>query len=230
MNKMIIAALGGLAVGGAAFAGFQGLGLGQQYAEVVSADPITVKEPVFAKVLAATPITETVEGSRQVCNDRVVERRAPERFGNKDGAVVGALVGGLLGSQVGGGNGKKLATVAGAVGGGFAGREIDERHVGGRRYSETVRDCQTVSTPKTKTVGYDVQYAMDGQVGSMRMDKKPGEEVQLGERDKTIGYDVTWKYEEQTGTLKMTDKPGPKLPIRDGVIQVATNSIDAPRG
>jgi len=32
--------------------------------------------------------------------------------------VVGALIGGVLGNQIGGGNGKKVATVAGAVAGG----------------------------------------------------------------------------------------------------------------
>lgn len=36
----------------------------------------------------------------------------------------GAVVGGLLGNQVGGGNGKKLATVAGIIGGGYLGNQI----------------------------------------------------------------------------------------------------------
>src|SRR5690606_13237977 len=39
------------------------------------------------------------------------------------GVVGGAVVGGLLGNQVGGGSGRTLATVAGAVGGGYAGNE-----------------------------------------------------------------------------------------------------------
>lgn len=41
------------------------------------------------------------------------------------GMVAGALIGGALGNQVGGGNGRKLATVAGAVGGGYAGNQIE---------------------------------------------------------------------------------------------------------
>jgi len=40
------------------------------------------------------------------------------------GTGVGAAVGGLLGNQVGGGNGKKLATIAGVLVGGYAGNEI----------------------------------------------------------------------------------------------------------
>ena len=42
------------------------------------------------------------------------------------GAVAGALIGGALGNQVGGGDGKKVATVAGAVAGGFAGNAIEK--------------------------------------------------------------------------------------------------------
>ncbi|HWK53215.1 MAG TPA: glycine zipper 2TM domain-containing protein [Hyphomicrobiales bacterium] len=41
------------------------------------------------------------------------------------GAAIGALVGGVAGNQVGGGNGKRLATVAGVVGGALAGNTIE---------------------------------------------------------------------------------------------------------
>lgn len=40
------------------------------------------------------------------------------------GTGLGAVVGGVLGHQVGGGNGKKLATVAGVLLGGYAGNEV----------------------------------------------------------------------------------------------------------
>lgn len=40
------------------------------------------------------------------------------------GTGVGAVVGGVLGNQVGGGNGKKVATVAGVLLGGYAGNEV----------------------------------------------------------------------------------------------------------
>ena len=39
--------------------------------------------------------------------------------------TTGAVIGGLLGNQVGGGNGKKLATVAGAVGGAVVGNQVE---------------------------------------------------------------------------------------------------------
>ncbi len=43
------------------------------------------------------------------------------------GVAAGAVLGGLLGHQVGGGNGRTLATVAGAVGGSLAGNEVERR-------------------------------------------------------------------------------------------------------
>lgn len=43
------------------------------------------------------------------------------------GIGVGAVVGGLLGNQVGGGNGRTLATIAGALGGGYVGNEVAKR-------------------------------------------------------------------------------------------------------
>lgn len=55
------------------------------------------------------------------------------------GIVAGAVLGGVLGNQVGGGNGKKLATVAGAVGGGFAGNEIERRARSATTYEVRVR-------------------------------------------------------------------------------------------
>jgi len=43
------------------------------------------------------------------------------------GAVAGAVVGGLLGHAIGGGNGKKLATVGGVVLGGLGGNAVQTR-------------------------------------------------------------------------------------------------------
>jgi outer membrane lipoprotein SlyB len=55
------------------------------------------------------------------------------------GMVAGGVIGGLLGNQVGGGNGKKLMTVAGAVGGGYAGHEIEKSRSTHTTYQVRVR-------------------------------------------------------------------------------------------
>jgi uncharacterized protein YcfJ len=44
------------------------------------------------------------------------------------GIGVGALVGGVLGNQVGSGDGKTLATILGAVGGGYVGNEVAKKN------------------------------------------------------------------------------------------------------
>jgi uncharacterized protein YcfJ len=56
------------------------------------------------------------------------QQPAPVAQNSPIGIGVGAVVGGLLGNQVGGGNGKTLATIAGAVGGGYLGNEIAKRN------------------------------------------------------------------------------------------------------
>jgi uncharacterized protein YcfJ len=225
MNKTAVITMAGLLTAGASVAAYKAGNFGPQYATVTSATPITIKQDIYGEVLGVNPVTQVVSGTREVCEDQLVEKRRPERFGNKDGTVIGAVVGGLLGNQVGGGNGKKLATVAGAVGGGFAGREIDRRHVGGAKYTENQRTCRTVDTSKVKTIGYDVQYrSQDGQALVRREDKKPGEQLWLGEKDVITGYNVTWRYQEKVGNLRMAEQPGERLPIEDGVIMLPTEA------
>ena len=53
---------------------------------------------------------------------------APVAQNSPVGIGVGAVIGGLLGNQVGGGNGKTLATIAGAVGGGYLGNEVAKKN------------------------------------------------------------------------------------------------------
>ncbi|QIO87459.1 hypothetical protein G9274_001144 [Stenotrophomonas rhizophila] len=83
------------------------------------------------------------DGSKVVCKNVEVQRNAkdPNRI---TGTATGAIVGGLLGNQVGGGNGKKVATVAGAVAGGAVGRNVQGRHQqeSGNRVVE--RRCERV--------------------------------------------------------------------------------------
>ena len=61
-------------------------------------------------------------------------KREPERASGV-GGVGGAVVGGLLGNPVGSGRGRTLATVAGAVGGAYAGNRI-ERNVKAETYTD----------------------------------------------------------------------------------------------
>jgi outer membrane lipoprotein SlyB len=55
------------------------------------------------------------------------------------GIAAGAVLGGVLGNQVGGGNGRTLATVAGAVAGGYGGNEVEKRTRSTTSYQVRVR-------------------------------------------------------------------------------------------
>lgn len=68
------------------------------------------------------------QSSQQYSQAPVYQQPAPVAQNSPIGIGIGAVVGGLLGNQVGGGNGKTLATVAGAVGGGYLGNEIAKRN------------------------------------------------------------------------------------------------------
>ncbi|HEY0491113.1 MAG TPA: glycine zipper 2TM domain-containing protein [Telluria sp.] len=88
------------------------------------------------KVAAATPAKKWCSNCGNVESIRTITERAQ---GSGLGAAGGAVLGGLLGNQVGGGNGKKLATVAGAVGGAVVGNQVEGNMRATTSYEITVR-------------------------------------------------------------------------------------------
>lgn len=137
-----------------------------------------VSGPSYADVLAVTPVNETIKTPREVCKDVTVTRQKPVKDQHKiAGTVLGAVAGGLLGNQVGGGNGKKIATVAGAAAGGYAGNRVQGNMQEGSTYTTTETRCNTVTDTSEKLVGYDVQYELDGKVGTVRMERDPGNRI-----------------------------------------------------
>lgn len=136
------------------------------------------RTPQFATVLDVTPVKETQRTPRQVCEEVTVTHQRPVQDQHQiAGTALGAVVGGLLGNQVGGGNGKKLATVAGAVGGGYAGNKVQERMQANDTYTTTETRCETVHDTHEKVVGYDVRYELSGQQGTVRMTRDPGDQI-----------------------------------------------------
>jgi outer membrane lipoprotein SlyB len=69
------------------------------------------------------------------------------------GAAGGAVVGGLLGNQVGGGHGREAMTVVGAIGGAFAGNQIQKQANATRSYETTVH----MDNGSTRTVAQAAQ-------------------------------------------------------------------------
>ena len=73
------------------------------------------------------------------------------------GTIAGGVVGGVLGHQVGGGSGKDIATIAGALGGAYAGNRVQnnmggttEYHVVVRLESGTTQTIKLASNPLLK--------------------------------------------------------------------------------
>lgn len=71
------------------------------------------------------------------------------------GAVAGGVVGGVLGNQVGSGSGRKVATVAGAAGGAYAGHQIEKHVKSTQYYNVAVR----MDDGSTRAVSYDKEPA-----------------------------------------------------------------------
>lgn len=126
------------------------------------------------KVALANDRQDNRRASRKaVCTGcgKVVGVRMDERGGEASplGVVGGGAVGALLGNQVGSGSGRTLATVAGAVGGAYAGKKLSEKH-----------NSQTIWT-------VDVQYD-NGRRNAFQFDRDPG--LQRGDRVKNAGQSI----------------------------------------
>lgn len=114
--------------------------------------------------------------------EQVVQQQ-PQQQGNLNlpGAAVGAIIGGILGHQVGGGSGKQIATVAGAVGGGALGSQYGRNDTAPQTVSQDVRRCD--SNPVQATPDYwDVTYQFRGVEHRVQMATAPGRTVTVNRK------------------------------------------------
>ncbi|CBL46618.1 Putative outer membrane protein [gamma proteobacterium HdN1] len=196
MNKsMIVGSVLGasVAVAGGAIAGFSMMN----------------QEPKAAQVLGVEPIIQIVKTPREECKDRLVKtprqecnavnvtHQRPVQDSNRIvGSIVGAAIGGALGNQVGGGNGKKAATIAGVAAGGYVGNQVQKGMQQRDTYTTTEQHCKTVydsHTEKECTTVYD-------------------------ESESTVGYNVSYQLGDTMGKVKMDHNPGAFIPVKDGLL------------
>lgn len=95
-------------------------------------DAKTEYDQALASLKASQPVTAPPEHAGPAgCPDcgTVSSVSQIEREGESSalGLIAGGVAGAVLGHQVGGGFGKDLATVAGAAGGAYAGREVEKK-------------------------------------------------------------------------------------------------------
>ena len=109
----------------------------EEAAVITEAEPVAEPKPKPAPVqVAAAPVEPVCDACGVVESVHEIKERGD---GSGIGAVGGAVVGGLIGNQFGGGSGKKITTVAGAVGGAFAGHQIEKEVKATKSYEITIR-------------------------------------------------------------------------------------------
>jgi len=92
---------------------------------------VVVREVVYREPAPRKSVREAPARSYAAQHQQPAHAPAPVVQESKPNYVAigtGAVVGGLLGNQIGDGNGKKLATLAGIIGGGYAGNELANRN------------------------------------------------------------------------------------------------------
>ena len=146
----------------------------------------------YGRVTRVEPRTEQVRQPREECRTEYIQtpvyqqQQQPQQRSGA-GAVVGAIAGGIIGNQVGGGSGRAAATAIGAVTGAVVGDRVSNqgRQMEPPQYAsqypqeQAVRQCRTVDTYQTRTVGYDVTYDYRGRSYTSFMNRDPGNRVRL---------------------------------------------------
>lgn len=128
----------------------------------LQAGSFTITDEV--KVKRSKPVYKTITKRipyQECWNEEVPVRRynnTYESSSNPLGVIIGGVAGGILGNQVGGGRGKDLATVGGALIGSFVGHNLSQRNNRRESYTsyETQRRCTTRynTSEKEKFIGY----------------------------------------------------------------------------
>ena len=106
----------------------QAIAAAKSKAATTPAPAVAPAAPTAKTGPAPTPATPTAEPACPECG-RVMAVAVTQKAGEYSaaGVLAGGAIGAVLGNQVGGGLGKDLATLAGAAGGAYAGRLIEEK-------------------------------------------------------------------------------------------------------
>jgi uncharacterized protein YcfJ len=139
----------------------------------------------FGRVVQVQPRVEQVRQPRQECRTEYVQapvQQYPQQR-SAGGSIIGGIAGAIIGNQVGGGSGRVAATAAGAIAGAVVGDRVDND---GRALNQpqqlqeqAVRQCRTVESVESRTVGYDVTYDYRGRNYTTVMARDPGQRVRL---------------------------------------------------
>ncbi len=136
------------------------------------------QQPQYAEVVSSKEVLETTVVPVEECKTVQVQVQKPVKDEHQlSGTAIGAVVGGVLGNQVGGGDGKKVATVLGAVAGGYTGKQVQKDMQTSDVENRPKQVCKTVQKKQSTVVGYDVRYLHEGKLKTIRMTEKPGDQL-----------------------------------------------------
>ena len=138
---------------------------------------MTANATQYANVVSATPVTNSVAVPRQDC---VQSERLVQAQPSGAGALIGAIAGGVIGNQFGHGFGRAAATGLGAVAGSAIGNNVEAN--ANPPQSVPVQHCRTVNAYESRVVGYDVVYEYNGQRYSTRLPSDPGPRLAIDVR------------------------------------------------
>ncbi|MEO8835561.1 MAG: beta/gamma crystallin family protein [Caldimonas sp.] len=156
----------------------------------VNAAPPPVAAPVYeyrqrpSERLFQVPVTSAraVFGPpEQRCwveRKQVAEAPRPEL--NVPGGIIGGVLGGILGHQVGGGSGRTVATIGGAVAGGALGANVDRIRNPGP-ITQDVRRCENAGNSGPPQY-WDVAYNFRGVDHRVQMATAPGPTITVNRR------------------------------------------------
>ncbi|MEM7220625.1 MAG: glycine zipper 2TM domain-containing protein [Pseudomonadota bacterium] len=137
--------------------------------------PVVRVDPIVSTQRVVEPREECFETRRGYGVDRY------ERRGNPTGArILGGVVGGLIGNRFGGGDGRKVLTIAGAIAGASIADRAHKNRSTRDRY-EPRYECEVVEEERLieRVDGYDVTYRYNGELYTRRMDFDPGDSLRI---------------------------------------------------
>ena len=129
-------------------------------------------QDVLAKVTGSQPIIQQVGTTQRQCDAYQSQQVMQPARTSGLGSVLGAIAGAAMGNQVGGGNGRTVATVVGGIAGATVGDHLEAPDSFNRNNMPV---CQNVTSYETRTTGYRVTYEYAGVSYTGITRSQPGE-------------------------------------------------------
>jgi uncharacterized protein YcfJ len=143
---------------------------------------VTHVESLYKTVRVSTPQRE--------CWQEQQSRPSHNQYKSYTSTIAGGIVGGVVGNQFGGGNGKKIMSVAGTLLGGSVGRDYNHNKSQQHSNYDTVEQCRVTERyhNEERSDGYRVTYRYNGQTYTTHMNHHPGKRIPVEVSVRPVSY------------------------------------------